>query len=60
MPIIVILLPCKSVTMNLLCYAISFAVYCIIVCGTYMASSIVNFGWQFYHAITEYCCALGY
>ena len=25
-----------------------------------MASSIVNFGWLFYCAITEYCYALGY
>ena len=31
MPVIITLLPCKLVTMNLQCYMISFAVYCVIV-----------------------------
>ena len=54
-PVIITLLPCKSVALNLQCYTILFTIYYIIA-----ASSIVNFGWLYYCAITEYCYALSY
>ena len=57
MPVIVTLLPCKSVTMNLRFLSLFIASLLV---ALKMASSIVNFDWLFYRAITEYCYALGY